>query len=98
MYAAHQVGCGLARKYCRNLQKVPDLFKSMLKLMETQWLPVAGTDRQHTAFLLPLDSLRGTQLPRLTPSREGPASIENRAKFLLCHSVLKWGMQLQARG
>lgn len=36
---------------------------SMLKLMETQWLPTAGADRQHMAFLLPLGSLRGTQLP-----------------------------------
>lgn len=45
VYAALQVGCGLARKYHRNLQKVPDLFKSMLKLMETRWLPAAGADR-----------------------------------------------------
>lgn len=59
--------------------------------METQRLPTAGADRRHMASLLPLGSLRGTQLPETRFILKGPASIENIAKFLLCHSLSKHG-------
>lgn len=50
-------------KTIQNFRQSLIYLMNMLKLMETQWLPTAGADRQHMASLLPLGSLKGTQLP-----------------------------------
>lgn len=79
-------------KTIRNFTKSLIYLVNMLKLMETQWLPTAGADRQHMASLLPLGSLRGTQLPETLHLGKVLLALKIYiAKFLLCHRLSKHG-------